>query len=160
MDLIIKDTKADFNEYFDICNASDETKEKFETKDFLVVPSKYQDKEYYFAQETIDFIKYCRLNDAEHTYDVLADGDISVRSLHSFDIWMPVIWVASNILLPFAINMVCNYIAEKRKGREKEETQVDVTFIVKSKEKEKSLHYKGDAVAFKESFEKIDLNDM
>ena len=106
MDLIIKDTKADFNEYFDICNASDETKEKFETKDFLVVPSKYQDKEYYFAQETIDFIKYCRLNDAEHTYDVLADGDISVRSLHSFDIWMPVIWVASNILLPFAINMV------------------------------------------------------
>ena len=33
MDLIIKDTKADFNEYFDICNASDETKEKFETKD-------------------------------------------------------------------------------------------------------------------------------
>ena len=125
MDLIIKDTKADFNEYFDICNASDETKEKFETKDFLVVPSKYQDKEYYFAQETIDFIKYCRLNDAEHTYDVLADGDISVRSLHSFDIWMPVIWVASNILLPFAINMVCNYIAEKRKGREKEETQVD-----------------------------------
>ena len=110
--------------------------------------------------ETIDFIKYCRLNDAEHTYDVLADGDISVRSLHSFDIWMPVIWVASNILLPFAINMVCNYIAEKRKGREKEETQVDVTFIVKSKGKEKSLHYKGDAVAFKESFEKIDLNDM
>lgn len=83
-----------------------------------------------------------------------------MRSLHSFDIWMPVIWVASNILLPFAINMVCNYIAEKRKGREKEETQVDVTFIVKSKGKEKSLHYKGDAVAFKESFEKIDLNDM
>ena len=80
MDLIIKDTKADFNEYFDICNASDETKEKFETKDFLVVPSKYQDKEYYFEQETIDFIKYCRLNDAEHTYDVLADGDISVPS--------------------------------------------------------------------------------
>ena len=35
MDLIIKDTKADFNEYFDICNASDETKEKFETKDFF-----------------------------------------------------------------------------------------------------------------------------
>lgn len=69
MDLIIKDTKADFNEYFDICNASDETKEKFETKDFLVVPSKYQDKEYYFAQETIDFIKYCRLNDAEHQHE-------------------------------------------------------------------------------------------
>jgi len=36
MDLIIKDTKADFNEYFDICNASDETKEKFEKKIFLL----------------------------------------------------------------------------------------------------------------------------
>lgn len=58
------------------------------------------------------------------------------------------------------VRSACNYIAEKRKGREKEETQVDVTFIVKSKGKEKSLHYKGDAVAFKESFEKIDLNDM
>ena len=44
---------------------------------------------------------------------------------------------------------------------------VNLDFIVRIREyprnkkgKEKSLHYKGDAVAFKESFEKIDLNDM
>lgn len=35
-----------------------------------------------------------------------------------------------------------------------------MTFIVKNGKKEKSIHYKGDAKTFKESFEKIDLNKM
>lgn len=90
----------------------------------------------------------------------MADGDIKVRSLHSFDIWLLIIWIANNILLPMVINMVCNYIWEKRKGHEKEETQVDVTFIVKSKGMEKSIYFKGDADTFKDKFKKIDLNKI
>ena len=53
MDLIIKDTKADFNEYFDICNASDETKEKFETKDFFILS-----KLPFFISKPIFFLMY------------------------------------------------------------------------------------------------------
>ncbi len=65
------------------------------------------------------------------------------------------------MLLPFAINLVSNYIYDKLKGREEDdEAQVEVTFIIKRKKEEKSLHDKGDAKAIKETFEKIDLNNL
>lgn len=63
----------------------------------------------FFSQETINFLKFCRQNDSEHNYDILVDGDIKVRSLHSFDIWLPIIWIANSILLPMVINMVITY---------------------------------------------------
>ena len=114
---------------------------------------------FYFAQESINFIKFCR-NSSDKRIDILSDGDIQVRSLHSFDIWLPVIWVATSVLLPLAINLVSNYIYDKLKGREEEASQVDVTFIVKREEEEKCLHYKGDAKTFKDKFDKIDLNNL
>lgn len=160
MDLEIKDIEINYDKYFKLENISSSTKEKLDKIDIIAVPQQYKENEYYFAQETVDFMKYCKQNDKNHTYDVLADGDIKVRSLHSFDLWLPVIKVASNILFTIAINMVSNYIWEKIKGREKEETQVEVTFVVKNKKKEKMIHYKGNADKFKETFERIDINKM
>lgn len=160
MDLEIEDIEINYDEYFALENVSSSTKEKLDKIDIIAVPKQYTKNEYYFAQETVDFIKYCRQNDKNHTYDVLADGDIKVRSLHSFDLWLPVIWVASKILFPMVINIVSSYIWEKIKGHEKEETQVDVTFVVKNKKEKKMIHYKGNADKFKETFEKIDINKM
>lgn len=158
--VIIRSTNIDFSGYYTKNNISRDIQSKLGNVDILAVPAAYENDEYYFAQETIDFIKYCRSNSSEHTFDVLAEDDIQVRSLHSFDIWMPVIWVASSVLLPFAINMVSNYIWEKMKGREKEPANVDVTFLTIKGDEEKYIHYSGDAKTFKESFEKIDLNKM
>ena len=159
-DVIISNSTTDFNAYFISNSISEDTRKKFETTDFLIVPSEYKENEYYFAQESISFVKFCRQNNPENSIDLLADSDIQIRSLHSFDIWMPIIWVAGNILLPMAINLVSDYIKDKLKGREKEEAKVDVTFIVKREDEEKTLHYSGNAKTFKESFEKIDLNKM
>lgn len=150
----------DYSDYYAQKKISKETQTKFEFIDFLAIPARYEKNEFYFAQETIDFIKFCRNQSHEHSFDVLADDDIEIRSLHSFDIWMPIIWVASSVLLPFAINMVSSYIYDKMKGREKEDANVDVTFFVKKGDKEKYIHYSGDAKTFKENFEKIDLNKM
>lgn len=159
-DIKISNSTTDFNAYFNTNSISEDTKKKFETTDFLVVPSEYKENEFYFAQESISFVKFCRQNNPENSIDLLADSDIQVRSLHSFDIWMPVIWVAGNILLPIVINLVSDYIKNKLKGREKEDAKVDVTFIVKRDGEEKNIHYSGDAKAFKDAFEKIDLNKM
>ncbi len=156
----ILNTNTNFNNYYTTNSISNDAQRKLTTTDFVVVPTEYKDNEFFFAQESISFIKFCRQNDPDHSYDLLADHDIQVRSLHSFDIWMPVIWVASSILLPFAINMVSSYVYDKLKGREKEDAQVDVTFIVKRDHEEKTIHYSGDARTFNESFEKIDLNNM
>ncbi|MBT9939662.1 hypothetical protein [Anaerostipes hadrus] len=155
-DITIKNSSRDV---YDYCKKNGISLEKIEENEFVAVPGSHE-QGYFFAQETIDFLKFCRENDSNHKYDILLDGDITVRSLHSFDIWMPIIFIGQNVLLPFAINMVSNYIVEKMKGRETEEAEVDMTFIVKNGKKEKSIHYKGDAKTFKESFEKIDLNKM
>ncbi len=156
----IQNATADFSDYYSKNSISANTQSKMETIDFLAVPTRYEDQRYYFAQETVDFLKYCRIESPEHTFDILSDETAQIRSLHSFDIWMPVMWVASNVLLPLAVGLISNYIWEKLKGREEEPAKVDVTLLVKNGAKEKSLHYSGDAKAFKEAFEQIDLNKM
>ena len=131
------------------------------------IPRKNWEIDAYPVNEIAEYVQDVSQGDIDvlveeyyNKYDILSDGDITVRSLHSFDIWMPIIFIAQSVLLPFAINMVSNYIWEKMKGRETENAEVDMTFIVKNGKKEKSIHYKGDAKTFKESFEKIDLNKM
>jgi len=158
--LEINDVNIPFEQYFESDNVSLETQKKLTTVDILAIPRKYQDNEFYFAQETINFLKYCKQNNPQYKIDILADADIRIRSLHSFDLWLPAIFIASNIILPIAVNLVSDYIGEKMKGREKEDVKVDVTFIIKRENEEKSLHFSGDAKAFKETFDKIDLNKM
>lgn len=155
-DITIKNSSMDI---YDYCEKNGISLAKIEENEFVAVPASYE-RDHFFAQETIDFLKFCRENDSAHKYDILSDGDITVRSLHSFDIWMPIILITKKALFSFAIDMVSNYIWEKMKGRETEDAEVDMTFIVKNGEKEKSIHYNGDAKTFKESFEKIDLNKM
>lgn len=155
--LKISDGGLDVEKY---CQENCIPSNKASENDFLVVPSKYSDGEYYYSQEAIDFIKFCRQENSNCKCDILSEGDIKVRSLHSFDIWMPVIWIARKIILPMVISILANFIYDKMKGREKENVNVDLTIIVNNGKKTKSLHYKGDAKAFKESFEKIDITKL
>lgn len=160
MELCTEEINIDFDNIFKFCGSSDESQNKINKFDFIAFPSKNRDNSYYYAQETVNFIKYCRKNDPGHTYEILTGGDVNVLSLNSFDIWMPVIWVGTNVLLPFAVSIAASYIYDKMKGHENENNQVDITFIVKIKGKNKSLHYKGDAKTFEKKFSKIDLNRM
>lgn len=134
--------------------------EKFSSCDFLALPNKYSDNEYYFAEETIDFIKFCCNETTEYKSDVLTDGDISVRSLHSFDIWLPVIKVAEYALIPIVVGLITNYIYDKLKGREKDDAKVEFSICVTKGKKKTSIHYKGDAKTVKDSFDKIDITKL
>ncbi len=157
----ITDSKYQFEKYFDEYNISEITKEKLGYADILVLPSPYKNEKYYFAQESVNFTKYCQTLHNDLKMDILADDDkIEVRSLHSFDIWMPIIWVASTVVLPIVTGLVTNYIYDRIKGREHEECTVKVTFIVKEGDKIKELHYDGDPKAFKDTFEKIDIHKL
>ena len=65
--------------------------------------------------------------------------------------------LGAHILEPFCSISI---LPKTLKGREKEDTKVDVTFIVKRDGEEKNIRYSGDAKVFKDAFEKIDLNKM
>lgn len=146
-------------EYYEKDSISEECQKKVKCSDILIMPYKYNE-DFYFADEAVSFYKYCKSKNLEENVDILADENIKVRSLHSFDIWMPLIFVATNIVLPIAVNIVSDYIREKRKGREEEPCDVDITFKVKRGDDFKELHYKGSAEAFKDNFEKIDINNL
>ena len=59
MDFEVVDSNS-VNEYVE-ANNSETIKNKIDSSDVLVVPAKHTDGEYYFAQESVDFIKFCRL---------------------------------------------------------------------------------------------------
>lgn len=124
--------------------------------DILILPYQY-DTDYYFAEESVNFVKYCRQENKEIAIDVLGD-DVPIRSLNSWDIWMPIIYIAEEVLLPVAVGLAINYLWDRIKGREKENPQVDITFRKRDGDKTKELHFKGGVDEFKEKFEKIDLN--
>lgn len=128
--------------------------------DYLALPSPYSEDECYYAQETIDFVKFCRETTDEFTIGILAEKDIEIRSLYSFDIFMPIIWVATTLLLPTAINVVSNYIYDKMKGREHEEANVEISFMVERDNERKMLRYKGPANEFEKEFRTIDINEL
>lgn len=125
-----------------------------------MLPSPYNENEYYYAQETIDFIKFCKESDSQFSIDILDNEDIKIRSLHSFDIFMPILWVTAEVLLPIAINLVSNFIYDKMKGREHEEANVELSFIVERNNEKKMLHYKGPASEFEKEFKAIDLSEL
>ena len=158
--LEIQNAKISFEDYFETNSISIDTQNKLNTTDILIVPQKYDEKEYYFSQESISFIKFCREQTQDFSIDLLADGDICTRSLHSFDILMPVIFVATEIIWPIVLNLVSSFIYDKLKGREKEDAKVDVTFMVKRDGEDKVIHYSGDAKTFKKAFKKIDITKL
>ena len=67
----ILNTNTNFDDYFSSNSISEETQNKLETTDFLIVPTEYRDAKFYFAQESISFIKFCRQNDPGYSYDLL-----------------------------------------------------------------------------------------
>lgn len=151
-------TNYQIDKYFADRSISDAAKDKLKKDDVLILPHLHGDDKYYFSQEAIDFAKFCKQADADVKSDILADYDkIEVRELRSFDIWMPIIWVASNVILPTVLGIVANYISARTMGREHENCKVVVDFIIKSGDTTKELHFDGDAKSFKEAFKKIDL---
>ncbi len=155
----VGNSQYSLQEYYEKDRISKECQNKVNTSDILIMPYKYNE-DFYFADESVSFYKYCKNKSLDQDIDILADDNIKVRSLHSFDIWMPLIFIAKDILLPIIINVVSDYINEKRKGREDEPCDVDITFKVKHGNDVKELHYKGSAEAFKDNFEKIDINKL
>ena len=155
----VGNSQYSLQEYYEKDRISKECQNKVNTSDILIMPYKYNE-DFYFADESVSFYKYCKNKSLDQDIDILADDNIKVRSLHSFDIWMPLIFIAKEILLPIIINVVSDYINEKRKGREDEPCDVDITFKVKHGNDVKELHYNGSAEAFKDNFEKIDINKL
>lgn len=136
-------------------------KEQCMEQEILIMPESQDENGSVFAQEAISFYKFVKSSDPNIKMDFYADREsIQERALHSFDIYMPIIFVATNILLPFVVGLVTNYVYDKMKGREHEECTVKVKFIVQKGKTKKELTYDGPAKEFEKAFKKIDISKL
>lgn len=145
-------------DYIATTNLSPDSLGKLGESDILILPYQHEDN-FYFAKESINFWKYCRQKNKNYDFGIFGD-DVKVRSINSFDIWMPIIFISSQILLPITINLISDYISDLRKGKENESAQVDIAIKIQRNNEIKDIHYKGDADKIDDFFEKIDITKL
>lgn len=142
---------------------NDETKERAKRADILLLPNlEMRGEDRVFQPNTVDFYKYSVVNqNNDYKIELFENkGEEKILALHSFDIWMPIIAIGTEFLLPIVTGLVTNYVGDRMKGRPNDEPTVHFELLVENKEKGTSKHisYKGSVEGFKESFEKIDVN--
>lgn len=156
---------SEFNKLLHMECFTKDTKETVQKADIAFLPdfNLREGVERVFQPDTINFYKFVKQRSDEHKIELFENKeDIKTLSLHSFDIWLPTIWIASAILLPFVINLTSSYVYDKLKGREKEEVTVQLRVVIENQNKGKSasIFYKGSGKELKETFEKIDVNKL
>lgn len=115
----------------------------------ILLPHLYREN-YCFAQETYNFIKYSKSIKSNQKIDLFQfeNQQIGTLELRSFDIWLPIIQIGSEVLLPIVLGIASNFIYSKLKGREHEEAKVDLTIIVMGNDSFKYVKYNGPAKDF------------
>lgn len=135
--------------------------EKYDNSSILVLPSRIDQAHICFAQETSDFIKYSKMSHSEISIVPFSNkDDLEIISLHSFDIWMPIFFIAKNIMLPLFIGLLIEYVKQRLKGRETETCQVHIEIIIEREGEYKRIRYNGSANAFNKKFENIDISRL
>lgn len=83
--------------------------------------------------------------------------------LHNEDIWMPLVFLATDITLPVYLNIVASYLYDRMRGRlrgEKLRVHLSVEYEDKSSGKTKRFNFAGDSETFKTTIKKIDVNAL
>ncbi|MDF3860460.1 hypothetical protein P3W70_19055 [Achromobacter denitrificans] len=84
-------------------------------------------------------------------------------SLHGADIWLPLIYLASDVAMPIFLNLVSSYLFDKFRGNlEQDRPKVHFSVIYQSKNDEvtKRLEFSGDNEALKELIRRFDMNNF
>lgn len=115
-----------------------------------------------FQPDTINLYKWAKQHESGIKIELLENkGEEKVLALHSFDIWIPIIYICNSLLVPIVVNLVSNYVEDKLRGT-KDTANVHFTLFVENKQKgiSKRIEFEGSSEVFKESFEKMNINQM
>jgi len=105
-----------------------------------------------------DFTKWLR---DEHPDIVVEIPSADYLVLQSSDVWLPLVFVATNIGLPVYLNLVSAYLSDRMKGNlesDKTPAHLSVEFLDGQSGSVKRLDFAGSPDSLRELAEKIDLN--
>ncbi|MBI5073093.1 hypothetical protein HZA99_04705 [Candidatus Woesearchaeota archaeon] len=153
MELKITDSDILRSQLLEIKDFDQETKRKISESDILIIPNQgfRGNNHRFFYEGTSDFLKLARQE--LNNYSVaLCENEGSEKSLtlHSGEIWIPVLMVSidplKDVVLPTIINFVSSYIFYKfSKDAKEDKVDVHLKIIVEDKKTKvtKSLSYDG-----------------
>jgi hypothetical protein len=108
--------------------------------------------------ETYRFAKWMKKNSNIVVEVAKADG---VKSLHSFDFWMPIVFLASDVTLPIYLGVVSNYIYDCLRGalkHDRADVHIEAYYKDSHEEHIRKFSYSGSIEGLKKITKSIDLN--
>lgn len=148
-EIIPIDNNEQFCEFVNSCSA-----------DIAFIPEPYLEyKGLIMNVDAGNFAKWLRKTKPELRIDhSRSDGKLILRSS---DLWLPLVFLASNVALPVYLNLVSSYIFERMRGAlrgEKQRVHFDVIYEDKHDGITKKLHFEGDNEALEKTIKRLDLN--
>ena len=138
------------NEFVDFCSQSNRIK---------IVPEFYNgSNEKSLHRDSGSFAKWIHNNNPEIYIEY--NPDIKKISLHNNEIWLPLVFLSSDISAQIYIGLVINFMYDKLKSSlsgEKNKAKVNFSFECTVGDTHKAFNYSGDVEGL-EIFNKIDVN--
>ena len=126
----------------------------------LFVSEEYSECEGLVMKEDAgDFAKWLRQKQPELHVEVHKANKQLV--LRSSDIWLPLVFLASDVALPVYLNLVANYIYDRIRGAlrgGKPRVHLEAMYEDKHKGVVKEFHFEGDSDGFQQVIKQFDLN--
>lgn len=132
------------------------------SSDLIFVAEKYQKYEgEFFKADVGDFAKWLKKNSPKiKVFVPKAVGKIILRDM---DVWLPLVYLASDITLPIYLSMVANYLSDRMKGvlkGEKARVHLNVVYEDNNSGISKKFNFEGDTEALQNTIKKFDINDF
>lgn len=127
-----------------------------------VVPKNYRTcKGKLVSSDAGDFTKWLKRN--HPVIPVSMNKGDGILDLRSSDIWMPLVFLASDVSVPIFLNLVSNYVYDRMKGalkNDKARVHLDVIYRDEKSGVTKEFRYEGFIEDLQKVIKKFDLNQF
>lgn len=147
-------------ENFDVSTLVDEKLP--EQKGIVVLPERHgHAKQLAVVADAGDFVKWVKRN--SDGISISQPKETKKLLLRSIDIFLPLVFLASDIALPVYLNLVASYLYDKTRGNLKNDSDNIRFSAVYKSEKDgvlKKFEFSGNGEALKKTIKKFDLNEF
>lgn len=127
--------------------------------EIAIIPEPYGDVPLGLKPDGIDFAKW--IKSAHPEFRISLPKELPKISLHSSDVWLPLIQLAGNTPLAVFLNMASNYLYDKVKGKltsDKPKIHMSVIYKNKTDGLTRRFEFSGDGDSLSKVIKKFDLN--
>ncbi|WML44704.1 hypothetical protein [Neobacillus sp. PS3-40] len=161
--LKIYESAESLNKWLELDLFSDETKVRIKGADIILVPDigKIEGITKAFKPDTKTFYKFALGNNPSNAkIEILEnEGELTVLNFHSYELWLPNLYIKDVNLLPTVMDLVNQYVFEKQKRMD----DIVVNFNLKIQKKDgtcNELAFKGGIDDLNVSIENLDCNAL